>query len=62
MVTRASTARTGYWLVIVSSAGLLVLTLTESEFPLGLVGVCFSVLAIGASFYGLRKTLRQPTG
>ena len=62
MVTRSATARTGYWLVIVSSAGLLVLTLTESEFPLAPVGVGFSFLAICASFYGLRKTPRQSIG
>ncbi len=63
VVTRSSTLRTCYWVMIVSSAVLLVLTLTKFEFPLDLVVIGCNLVVTGASLYGLRNTPRQqPAG
>ena len=48
--------------MIVCSAVLLVVTLTKFEFPLDVVVIGCNVVVIGAGFYGLRKTPRQPAG
>ena len=59
VVTRSSTVRTCYWVVIVCSVVLLVVTLTDVESPLDLVVLACNVVVIGAGFLGLRKTPRQ---